>query len=108
MKKLLFISLLIPLSLMAQKDSGIHFHTGLCETAKPDSPHLVLENLSYTGGPDWRFSKPLPLTIKVFDMNTPNSTKLLMETDTSGNIRVYGDTLSVLKAIIKSYGIKIK
>jgi hypothetical protein len=100
MKNLLFIVLLMPLGLMAQKDSIPNF--------KPYSSGTI-SGFGYVTGshPELNIRSSIPQTLRVVD-NSINPGKVLMETDSTGYIHVYGDTLSVLKAIIKSYGMKIK
>lgn len=105
MKKILFIILLMPLELMAQKDTG-SISGSLISTGKYHfMPNIISSDTVFA----IKSYSNTPMTLKVFDnASTSTDRKLLMETDTAGNIHVYGDTLSVLKAIIRSYHIKVK
>jgi len=92
MKALLLTILLFPFVCSAQKD-----------TAKVGHP-IKLE----LSGSGWSSAPFAPRTIRVLDRGLDGETKLIAEIDTSHHLKVYGDTLSVLKAILKSYSIEIK
>lgn len=84
--KLILFALLFPCICNAQRDRSIYLDTtkykGITLLTKP----------------------PVSLTVTVFNENQ----KILAEVDTSHHLKIYGDTLSVLKAIFKSYNVEIK
>lgn len=102
MKKLIIILLLSPLCSKAQ----IHFTGGfkVADSAMLGAKNYLSNTFAYGS------STPLtihqftgPKTIKVFDKNQ----KIIAETDSCGNLKVYGDTTTVLKTIIRNFGIKV-
>ena len=90
--KLLIIILLFPFVCNAQ-GGNIEFDT---------THHYPIYTITR---PTWFITqKPIKPTLKVFD----EKKELVAEVDTLKHLKVYGDTLSVLKAILKSYNIEIK
>lgn len=105
MKKLIIILLLSPLFSKAQVD----FKTDTL-------PKLSTANLGdyYMGGNTYigkYYSSPIKLLGKreftpylvVKDANS----KIICKVDTLGHLQVYGDTTTVLKALIRNFGIKV-
>ena len=56
----------------------------------------------------WFFANPMKKQNYKVINTTKGKYETLAEIDTAGHLKVYGDTLSVLKAIFKSYNVEIK
>jgi hypothetical protein len=105
MKKLIIILLLSPLFSKAQVD----FKTDTL-------PKFSTANLGdyYMGGNTY-IGKTYSGTIKLLDKSKwvpylvvkDENQKIICKVDTLGHLQVYGDTTTVLKALIRNFGIKV-
>lgn len=105
MKKLIIILLLSPLFSKAQVD----FKTDTL-------PKFSAANLGdyYMGGSTYigkTYSNPIKLFGKrefaLYLVVKDENQKIICKVDTLGHLQVYGDTTTVLKALIRNFGIKV-
>jgi hypothetical protein len=94
--KTIILALLFPCVCNAQKMPTIEQIEKSIVKEKADTPIRFWSS--------WSIHKGIT---KVID-NINGKNKTLAEIDTAGHLKVYGDTLSVLKAIFKSYNVEIK
>ena len=105
MKKLFIILLFVfPLFCKAQKDTcNVSLLTAKEYMYNDTTPITFLTKSNYDVGSSFSISTWEKQKVSVFG----EKGQMLATIDTAGNLKVYGDTLSVLLAIFNSFSIKV-